>query len=117
MSLGIVSTTSSAMELSSHDAIVSRLSLNTASFSRLPPPQPAISATALLQKAAQMGSTGSGGSLLRGLGIVSTTSSAMELSSHDAGFGLGLGLPCSSGSGLKELMMGNSSVFDQADNT
>ncbi|KAF8101455.1 hypothetical protein N665_0205s0048 [Sinapis alba] len=84
----------------------------------LPPPsQPAISATALLQKAAQMGSTGSGGSLLRGLGIVSTTSSPMELSSHDAGFGLGLGLPCSSGTGLKELMMGNSSVFDPKQTT
>ncbi|KAJ4878700.1 Protein indeterminate-domain 1 [Raphanus sativus] len=84
----------------------------------LPPPQPAISATALLQKAAQMGSTGSGGSLLRGLGIVSTTSSPMELSSsHDTGFGLGLGLPCSSGTGLKELMMGNSSVFDPKQTT
>lgn len=83
-----------------------------------PPSQPAISATALLQKAAQMGSTGSGGSLLRGLGIVSTTSSPMELSSsHDAGFGLGLGLPCSSGTGLKELMMGNSSVFDPKQTT
>ncbi|KAL1196570.1 Zinc finger protein ENHYDROUS [Cardamine amara subsp. amara] len=81
------------------------------------PPQPAMSATALLQKAAQMGSTGSGGSLLRGLGIVSSTSPSMELGNHDTSSlapGLGLGLPCSSGgsgSGLKELMMGNSSVF------
>ncbi|CAA7019408.1 unnamed protein product [Microthlaspi erraticum] len=72
--------------------------------------QPAMSATALLQRAAQMGATSSGGSLLRGLGIVSSTSPSMEsIVPH----GLGLGLPCGgeSSSGLKELMMGNSSVF------
>ncbi|KAJ8451807.1 hypothetical protein Cgig2_007290 [Carnegiea gigantea] len=90
-----------------------------------PPPQPAMSATALLQKAAEIGAAASGGgSLLRGLGLVPSTSSSSgsaenlqwggEKMEPDAGpvpSGLALGLPCDEGSGLKELMIGSSSMF------
>ncbi|XP_034683370.1 zinc finger protein GAI-ASSOCIATED FACTOR 1 [Vitis riparia] len=88
-----------------------------------PPPQPAMSATALLQKAAQMGAAATNASLLRGFGIVSSTSSSgqqenlqwnrqqMEPESTSVAAGLGLGLPCDEGSGLKELMMGTPSLF------
>jgi hypothetical protein len=88
-----------------------------------PPPQPAMSATALLQKAAQMGAAATNASLLRGLGIVSSSSSSaqpdnmqwghrqMEPENASVTAGLGLGLPCDGGSGLKELMMGTPSVF------
>ncbi|XP_038719643.1 zinc finger protein GAI-ASSOCIATED FACTOR 1-like isoform X2 [Tripterygium wilfordii] len=83
-----------------------------------PPPQPAMSATALLQKAAQMGAAASNASLLRGLGIVPSSSKAAQQDSLQWGqrhveaengtiaAGLGLGLPCDGTSGLKELMMG-----------
>lgn len=74
-----------------------------------PGPQPALSATALLQKAAQMGPASSNASLLRGLGIVSSSSpNATEIETDS---GLGLGLSCDGGSGLKELMLGTPSVF------
>ncbi|CAN4124120.1 unnamed protein product [Withania somnifera] len=82
-------------------------------------PQPAMSATALLQKAAQMGATATNSSLLMGLGILSSSSigqhewSGRQIDSDGATLaaGLGLGLPCDDGSGLKELMLGTPSVF------
>lgn len=89
-----------------------------------PTPQPAMSATALLQKAAQMGATTSNASLFRGLGLVSSSSSAAQQESLpwnpqrqvepdgiSIAAGLGLGLPCDGNSGLKELMRGNHSMF------
>lgn len=89
------------------------------------PPLPAMSATFLLQRAAQIGAAASGGgSLLRGLGLVSSTSPSprppdnlrwntrqVERESGPGPSGLGLSLPCDEGSGLKELMLGSSSVF------
>ncbi|KAK2988740.1 hypothetical protein RJ640_021005 [Escallonia rubra] len=84
-------------------------------------PQPALSATALLQKAAQMGATGSNSSFLRGLGLAMPSSSdhqdnnstctASQWNSDGkqennvVASGLGLGLPGS------DLMMGSSSLF------
>lgn len=91
------------------------------------PPQPAMSATALLQKAAQMGAAATNASLLRGFGIVSSSSSASTPSGQQNGLqwgqpqlesesvsvpaGLGLSLPCDGDSGLKELMTGTPSMF------
>lgn len=93
-----------------------------------PTPQPpAMSATALLQKAAQMGAAATNASLLRGLGIVSSSAPSSSSGQQDClhwglgqvepegsslvPAGLGLGLPCDSDSGLKELMLGTPSMF------
>ncbi|XP_056169706.1 zinc finger protein GAI-ASSOCIATED FACTOR 1-like isoform X4 [Syzygium oleosum] len=89
-----------------------------------PAPQPALSATALLQKAAQMGATATtNASLLRGLGIVSSSNTSgqqenlqwntsnVEHENASVAAGLGLGLPCDGSSGLKELMMGTPTMF------
>lgn len=82
-----------------------------------------MSATALLQKAAQIGATASNASLLRGFGL--TTSSGLDSTATqwnmniqtkpDSGAsvaaGLGLGLASTGNSGLTELMMGPASAF------
>ncbi|KAG5241244.1 zinc finger protein [Salix suchowensis] len=78
-----------------------------------PPPQPAMSATALLQKAAQMGPQLQMHRCSAGLESYNMQwgQRQMEPENSSVTAGLGLGLPCDGGSGLKELMMGTPSVF------
>lgn len=95
-----------------------------------PTPQPALSATALLQKAAQMGATSSNSSFLRGLGLATTppdrqdsrnsiiapshwnNTTHVKLENSSVAPGLGLGLPSSSSpASFNELMMNSSSLF------
>ncbi|CAI9757948.1 unnamed protein product [Fraxinus pennsylvanica] len=95
-------------------------------------PQPALSATALLQKAAQIGATSANSSLLRGLGLAMSSSSDpqdnvsmpasatitapspshwnihMQLENSSFDPGLGLGIPSNCSSGLNDLMVGPS---------
>ncbi|GFQ06655.1 protein indeterminate-domain 1 [Phtheirospermum japonicum] len=106
-------TSDSVPPSSSSDPISLCLAVNHGPSIFVTSPQPALSATALLQKAAQMGPTTSNASLFR---FSSSPNERQQIESDGgaslaAGLGLGLGMSCDAGSGLKELMLGTPSVF------
>ncbi|XP_062101110.1 zinc finger protein GAI-ASSOCIATED FACTOR 1-like [Humulus lupulus] len=96
-------------------------------FSSSPLQPPAMSATALLQKAAQMGAAASNASLLCSFGLTTSTSSSSgkdslatqwnstqikpESVASTVAAGLGLGLQSGGNSGLTDLVMGPSLTF------
>ncbi|XP_073122654.1 zinc finger protein GAI-ASSOCIATED FACTOR 1-like [Henckelia pumila] len=127
-------TLSSTLYLSSGSSSLYPAALEHSHRHYTPTPQPALSATALLQKAAQMGATSSNSSFLRGLGLAmtpppdpqdsrnslippshwnNTTSHHVKLENNSVASGLGLGLPSSTSSpaSFNELMMNSSSLF------
>ncbi|KAF9611473.1 hypothetical protein IFM89_032443 [Coptis chinensis] len=86
-----------------------------------PPQPPTMSATALLQKAAQMGAAATSGSFLRGLGVSLSSPSGnqgslqwngkIEREPSPAVSGRGIGLQSDGNTRFTELMMGPSTLF------
>ncbi|KAF7817566.1 protein indeterminate-domain 2-like [Senna tora] len=88
-------------------------------------PQPALSATALLQKAAQIGAAASNASFLRGLGLAAASSSAQDDSTptkwnghvktenHSVSDGLVLGISSAGNACFADMMMDSPSPFGE----